>query len=157
MVKILVEIQASHVGIGKSTSGKEFNKPWVDDCIQLPANWDLTGLLSQVEVPLYRVFQFASQDVNWKPMLNYYKRRLKHLGVDAVLVLDYGNNIQNNEEAVQMGFKRMWVLGRKFEWEAFNTYEHYKSFFQRAEQIKSDVVEAMKKDKFFHYKEVSTL
>ncbi|GFQ78841.1 hypothetical protein TNCT_633611 [Trichonephila clavata] len=63
-------------------------------------------------------------------MMNYYKRRLKQLGVDAVLVLDYGNSIQNNEEAVQMGFKRMWVRGRKFEWEAFNTYEHYKSFFQ---------------------------
>ncbi|GFQ83355.1 uncharacterized protein TNCT_423391, partial [Trichonephila clavata] len=135
MVKILVEIQASHVGIGKSTFAKEFNKPWVDDCIQLvesdpsffygdvneygegndqfkhllrcylvlenfaasldnvAANLELTGLLSQVEVPLYHAFNLPSQDVNWKPMMNYYKRRLKQLGVDAVLVLDYGNSI----------------------------------------------------------------
>ncbi|GFQ78256.1 uncharacterized protein TNCT_677151 [Trichonephila clavata] len=195
MVKILVEIQASHVGIGKSTFAKEFNKPWVDDCIQLVesdpsffygdaneygdgndqfkhllrcylvlenfavsldnvasklgSDWTIIASLSTI----ISCIRFANQDVNWKPMLNYYKRRLKHLGVDAVLVLDYGNNIQSNEEAVQMGFKRMWVRGRKFEWKAFNTYEHYKSFFQRAEQIKSDVVEAMKKDTFFHYKE----
>ncbi|GFR18946.1 uncharacterized protein TNCT_585211 [Trichonephila clavata] len=196
MVKILVEIQASHVGIGKSTFAKEFNKPWVDDCIQLvesdpsffyrDANEygdgndqfkhllrcylvlenfaaSLDNVASKLRSywtiiasrsPIISCIQFASQDVKWKPMLNYYKRRLKHLGVDAVLVLGYGNNIQSNEEAVQMGFKRMWVRGRKFKWEAFNTYERYKSFFQRAEQIKSDVVEAVKKDKFFHYKEV---
>ncbi|GFQ68568.1 uncharacterized protein TNCT_373231 [Trichonephila clavata] len=196
MVKILVEIQASHVGIGKSTFAKEFNKPWVDDCIQLvesdPSFFygdvneygegndqfkhllrcylvlenfaaSLDNVASNLGTDYYRksspiisCIQFASQDVNWKPMMNYCKRRLKQLGVDAVLVLDYGNSIQNNEEAVQMGFKRMWVRGRKFEWEAFYTYEHYKSFFQRAEQVKSDVVvEAMKKDEFFHYKEVA--
>ncbi|GFQ76185.1 uncharacterized protein TNCT_206341 [Trichonephila clavata] len=197
MVKLLVEIQASHVGIGKSTFAKEFNKPWVDDCIQLvesdpsffygdvneygegndqfkhllrcylvlenfaasldnvAANLATDWTIIASRSPIISCIQFASQDVNWKPMMNYYKRRLKQLGVDAVLVLDYGNSIQNNEEAVQMGFKRMWVRGRKFEWEAFNTYEHYKSFFQRAEQVKSDVVEAMKKDEFFHYKEVA--
>ncbi|GFR05991.1 uncharacterized protein TNCT_343571 [Trichonephila clavata] len=196
MVKILVEIQASHVGIGKSTFAKEFNKPWVDDCIQLvesdpsffygdtneygDGNDQFKNLLSCYLVlenfaasldnvasklgsdwtiiasrsPIISCIQFASQDVNWKPMLNYYKRRLKHLGVDAVLVLDYGTDIQRNEEAVQMGYKRMWVRGRKFEWEAFDTYEKYKSFFQRAEQVKLDVVEAIKKDEYFHYEEM---
>ncbi|GFQ84570.1 hypothetical protein TNCT_311521 [Trichonephila clavata] len=104
----------------------------------MPPIWELTGLLSQVDSHYIINLQFASQDVNWKPMMNYYKRRLKQLGVDAVLVLDYGNSIQNNEEAVQMGFKRMWVRGRKFEWEAFNTYEHYK-----------------RTCRIFHYKEVA--
>ncbi|GFR14412.1 ribonucleoside-diphosphate reductase subunit M2 [Trichonephila clavata] len=176
---------------------KEFNKPWVDDCIQLvesdpsffygdvneygegndqfkhllrcylvlenfaasldnvASNLGTDWTIIASRSPIISCIQFASQDINWKPMMNYYKRRLKQLGVDAALVLDYGNSIQNNEEAVQMGFKHMWVRGRKFEWEAFNTYEHYKSFFQRAEQVKSDVVEAMKKDEFFHYKEVA--
>ncbi|GFQ65305.1 uncharacterized protein TNCT_647111 [Trichonephila clavata] len=132
MVKILVEIQASHVGIGKSTFAKEFNKPWVDDCIQLvesdPRSFMEMSTNMESRSPIISCIQFASQDVNWKPMLNYYKRRLKHLGVDAVLVLDYGTDIQRNEEAVQMGYKRMWVRGRKFEWEAFDTYEKYKSF-----------------------------
>ncbi|GFR15189.1 uncharacterized protein TNCT_731931 [Trichonephila clavata] len=73
---------------------------------KLESDWTIIASRS----PIISCIQFASQDVNWKPMLNYYKRRLKHLGVDAVLVLDYGNSIQNNEEAVQMGFKRMWVL-----------------------------------------------
>ncbi|GFR12905.1 uncharacterized protein TNCT_328011 [Trichonephila clavata] len=196
MVKILVEIQASHVGIGKSTFAKEFNKPWVDDCIQLvesdpsffygdvneygegndqfkhllrcylvlenfaasldnvAANLATDWTIIASRSPIISCIQFASQDVNWKPMLNYYKRRLKHLGVDAVLVLDYGTDIQRNEEAVQMGYKRMWVRGRKFEWEAFDTYEKYKSFFQRAEQVKLDVVEAIKKDEYFHYEEM---
>ncbi|GFQ90050.1 uncharacterized protein TNCT_113311 [Trichonephila clavata] len=196
MVKVLVEIQASHIGIGKSTFAKEFNKPWVEDCIQLvesdpsfsygdaneygDGNDQFKDLLSCYLVlenfaasldnvasklgsdwtiiasrsPIISCIQFASQDVNWKPMLNYYKRRLKHLGVDAVLVLDYGTDIQRNEEAVQMGYKRMWVRGRKFEWEAFDTYEKYNSFFQRAEQVKLDVVEAIKKDEFFQYEEM---
>ncbi|GFR27192.1 uncharacterized protein TNCT_415851 [Trichonephila clavata] len=137
---------------------KEFNKPWVDDCIQLvesdpsffyrDANEygdgndqfkhllrcylvlenfaaSLDNVASKLRSywtiiasrsPIISCIQFASQDVKWKPMLNYYKRRLKHLGVDAVLVLGYGNNIQSNEEAMQMGFKRMWVRGRKFKW-----------------------------------------
>ncbi|GFR33733.1 uncharacterized protein TNCT_549731 [Trichonephila clavata] len=196
MVKILVEIQASHVGIGKSTFAKEFNKPWVDDCIQLvesdpsffygdvneygegndqfkhllrcylvlenfaasldnvAANLATDWTIIASRSPIISCIQFASQDVNWKPMMNYYKRRLKQLGVDAVLVLDYGTDIQRNEEAVQMGYKRMWVRGRKFEWEAFDTYEKYKSFFQRAEQVKLDVVEAIKKDEYFHYEEM---
>ncbi|GFQ90164.1 ribonucleoside-diphosphate reductase small chain [Trichonephila clavata] len=117
---------------------------------KLGSDWTIIASRS----PIISCIQFASQDVNWKPMLNYYKRRLKHLGVDAVLVLDYGTDIQRNEEAVQMGYKRLWVRGRKFEWEAFNTYEHYKSIFQRAEQVKSDVVEAIKKDEYFHYEEM---
>ncbi|GFR13332.1 ribonucleoside-diphosphate reductase subunit M2 [Trichonephila clavata] len=126
-VKILVEIQASHVGIWQIHLCQEFNKPWVDDCIQLVESDP----------------SFFYGDVN-----EYGE------GVDAVLVLDYGTDIQRNEEAVQMGYKRMWVRGRKFEWEAFDTYEKYKSFFQRAEQVKLDVVEAIKKDEYFHYEEM---
>ncbi|GBO43641.1 hypothetical protein AVEN_224794-1 [Araneus ventricosus] len=35
MPKLLVEIQASHVGIGKTTFAQKLNYPWVDDCINL--------------------------------------------------------------------------------------------------------------------------
>ncbi|GFY55245.1 uncharacterized protein TNIN_321901 [Trichonephila inaurata madagascariensis] len=124
MVKILVEIQASHVGIVKSTFAKRIDKPWVDDCIQLvesdpsffygdaneygDGNNQFKQLLRCYLVlenfaasldnvatklgtewiiiasrsPIISCIQFASQAVNWKPMLTYYKRRLKHLGMD---------------------------------------------------------------------------
>ncbi|GFQ68214.1 uncharacterized protein TNCT_730101 [Trichonephila clavata] len=197
MVKLVVEIQASHVGIGKSTFAKEFRKPVVDDCIQLvesdvsffygdaneygDGNEQFKQLLrcylvlenyaatldnvdSQLKSywtivasrsPIISCIQFASQNVNWEPMLNYYKRRLKHLGVDAVLVLDYGTDIQSEEESIELGFKRMWLRYRKFETKTFHTYEKYKNFFERAEQVKKDVVEAIKNDNFFYYKEMS--
>ncbi|GFY55663.1 uncharacterized protein TNIN_424461 [Trichonephila inaurata madagascariensis] len=165
MVKMLVEIQASHVGIGKSTFAKRFYKPWVDDCIQLVesnpsffygdtneygdgnnqfkqllrcylvlenfaaslnnvarklgSEWTIIASRS----PIISCIQFASQAVNWKPMLNYYKRRLRHLGVDAVLILDYGNDIQMKEQAVKTVYERMLNRGRIFEKEAFDTFE----------------------------------
>ncbi|GFY38828.1 uncharacterized protein TNIN_3531 [Trichonephila inaurata madagascariensis] len=196
MVKILVEIQASHVGIGKSTFAKSFGKPWVDDCIQLvesdpsffygdsneygdgnnefkqllrcylvlenfaasldnvASNLGSSWTIIASRSPIISCIQFASQQVNCKPMLQYYKRRLRHLGVDAVLILDYGNDIQTKEQSVKMGYERMFNRGRIFETEAFDTFEKYNSFFQRAERVKSNVVEEIEKDDFFHYKNV---
>ncbi|GFT26027.1 uncharacterized protein NPIL_17001 [Nephila pilipes] len=193
MVKILVEIQASHVGIGKSTFVKKLNLPYVDDCIQLvesdPAFFygdannygngndefkhllrsylvlenyaaSLDQLSSQLETnctvmssrsPIISCIQFATREVDWKPLLSYYKKRLEHLGVGKVLILDYGTVIQENEEAVKRGFQRMNERGRMFEKMAFNSYEKYHGFFQRAEQVKLDIVDALKKDRFFHY------
>ncbi|GFY23847.1 uncharacterized protein TNCV_3536411 [Trichonephila clavipes] len=175
IVKILVEIQASHVGIGKSTFAKRFDKPWVDDCFQLVesdpsffygdaneykegnnefkqmlrcylvlenfaasldnvasklgTDWTIIASRS----PIISCIQFASQGVNYEPMLNYYKRRLKHLGVNSVLILDYGNKIKINEQAVKTGYELMLNRGRIFEKEAFDTFEKYNNFFQRAE------------------------
>ncbi|GFY04603.1 uncharacterized protein TNCV_4416872 [Trichonephila clavipes] len=196
MVKILVEIQASHVGIGKSTFAKRFDKPWVDDCIQLVesdpsffyghaneygegnnefkqllrcylvlenfaasldnvasklgSDWTIIASRSVI----ISCIQFARQGVNCKPMLNYYKRRLRHLGVDTVLILDYGNKIQMNEQAVKTGYERMLNRGRIFEKEAFDTFEKYNNFFQSAERVKYNVVEEIEKDDFFQYKNV---
>ncbi|GFW90520.1 uncharacterized protein TNCV_565581 [Trichonephila clavipes] len=187
MVKILVKIQASHVGIGKFTFAKRFDKPWVDDCIQLvesdpsffygdaneygEGNNEFKQLLRCYSVlenfaasldnvasklgsdwtiitsrsPIISCIQFASQGVNCRPMLNYYKRRLRHLGVDSVLILDYGNKIQMNEQTVKTGYERMLNRGRIFEKEAFDTFEKYNNFFQRAERVKSNVVKEIEK------------
>ncbi|GFX70533.1 uncharacterized protein TNCV_875071 [Trichonephila clavipes] len=176
MVKILVEIQVSHVGIGKSFFAKQIDKPCVDDCIQLvesdpsffygdaneygEGNNEFKQLLRCYLVlenfaasldnvasklgggsywtiiksrsPIISCIQFASQGMNCEPMLNYYKRRLKHLGVVSVLILDYGNKIQMNEQAVKTGYERMLNRGRIFEKEAFDTFEKYNNCFQRA-------------------------
>ncbi|GFS53164.1 uncharacterized protein TNCV_4516941 [Trichonephila clavipes] len=196
MVKILVEIQASHVVIGISTFAKRFNKPWVDDCIQLvesdpsffyghaneygednnefkqllrcylvlenfAASLDIVAsklgtdwtIIASRSV-IISCIQFARQGLNCKPMLNYYKRRLRHLGVDIVLILDYGNKIQMNEQAVKTGYERMLNRGRIFEKEAFDTFEKYNNFFQSAERVKYNVVEEIEKDDFFQYKNV---
>ncbi|GFY45584.1 hypothetical protein TNIN_272421 [Trichonephila inaurata madagascariensis] len=93
-----------------------------------PASWDPTGLLSRSRIPYIVIQNLPVKGVNYKLMLNYSKRRLRHLGVDTVLILDYGKDIQMKEQAVKTGYERMLNRGRIFEKEAFDTFENTIAF-----------------------------
>lgn len=193
MVKILVEIQASFVGIGKTTVMKIFSYPtvdgYIDDCVDMietdpdffhdsnndtlrnylvlenfaarlqakvstlqktcASNW--TIITSRC--PLLSCIQFSDGLLDWRPLERYYRKRLKHLGVDHVLILDYGSSIAGSPKAVEAGYKRMRKRGRKFELERYDTLETYNNFFQEAERKKLDVLKDLDPN-FYQYRDV---
>ncbi|GBN19731.1 hypothetical protein AVEN_261807-1 [Araneus ventricosus] len=193
MVRLLVEVQASHVGIGKSTFVEKLGYPWIDDCVNLvesdppffygpredifqndadndllraylvlenfAASLDkLSGELSNdwtivaSRSPVISSVQFANHVNDWKPLAKFYRKRLDHLKVNRVLVLDYGSSIQANKTFLENAFRRMKQRGRQFELNAFNTFETYCQFFEAAESKKIEIVETyLKEPEFFKY------
>lgn len=176
----LVQVQASYIGVGKSTFINQLNFPQIDDGIDLVScfeDWYNEPFLNDVlkamvmlensviktnlirnsiifasRSPLISAFQFLRQgnEEIANNFIYYYKKRLQK-NVKSVTILDYGDCIVKNEHLIQLAYQRMRKRNRKFETDFFVNDNVYKQFFEDCEQKKRIIVDKIKQDSFFNY------
>ncbi|GBO43642.1 hypothetical protein AVEN_224795-1 [Araneus ventricosus] len=112
-------------------------------------NWTIVTSRS----PVISSAQFSKYPIDWKPLVEYYRKRVDHLKVDQVLILDYGSSFQADETYLKRAYERMLQRGREYELKAFDSFETYCKFFEKAEEEKKSIVEMYEKEsEFYNYK-----